>query len=43
MDQAILEYGREKVFQKQTLDRWLKFPEPDREPLLELASGLTIG
>jgi len=43
MDQAIHEYGREKVFQKQTLDRWLKLPEPDREALLELARGLRIG
>jgi hypothetical protein len=39
MDQAIHDYGREKVFQKQTLDRWLKLPEPDREALLELARG----
>ncbi len=43
MDQAIHDYGREKVFQKQTLDRWLKLPEPDREALLELARGLRIG
>ncbi|MEE8074556.1 MAG: hypothetical protein V3T60_02900 [Candidatus Binatia bacterium] len=43
LDQAILEYGREKGFHKQTLERWLKFPEADREAMLELARGLRTG
>ena len=43
VEQTINDYGREKGFHKQTLERWLKFPESDRDALLELARGLRIG
>ncbi|MFQ5852122.1 MAG: hypothetical protein ACE5JU_16245 [Candidatus Binatia bacterium] len=43
LDQAILEYGRDKGFHKQTLERWLNLTDTDRQALLDLAKGLRMG
>lgn len=43
LDQQILAYGKAKGFHKQTLERWLRLTEADREALLDLAQGLKIG
>lgn len=42
-DERILQYGRGKGFHTQTLERWLKLAEPDREAILGLARGLKLG
>ncbi|MBI2361223.1 MAG: hypothetical protein HYV04_20345 [Deltaproteobacteria bacterium] len=39
-DERILEYGREKGFHAQTLERWLSMAEPDREAIADLAQAL---
>lgn len=41
-DERILQYGKEKGFHAQTLERWLNLAEPDREALLGLARGLKL-
>lgn len=43
VDEGIVDYGREKGFRQQTMDRWLQFPQTDREALLGLAKELKIG
>lgn len=42
-DQGILDYGREKGFHGQTVERWLKLSESDRGALLDLALALKMG
>ena len=41
--QMIRAYGSAKGFHEQTLDRWLRLSEIDREALLELAGSLKLG
>jgi hypothetical protein len=43
INEQILAYSREKAFQQQTLERWLKLGHSDRAALLDLAEGLKMG
>lgn len=42
-DEAILAYGKEKGFHRQTLERWLNLADSDRQALLGLAQELKMG
>lgn len=42
-EQRVVAYGSAKGFHKQTLERWLRLSEVDREALLDLAQGLKLG
>ena len=43
VDQEIVAYGEAKGWHKQTLDRWLKLAETDRQALWSLARELKLG
>lgn len=43
LEEKILAYGSTKGFHPQTLERWLRLAEIDREALFELAQGLKLG
>ena len=43
LNQAICDYAKERGFHPQTLERWLRLAEIDREALFDLAQGLKLG
>lgn len=43
LDDAVLNYGKEKGFHDKTLARWISLQEADREALLDLARALKMG
>lgn len=43
MDEAIVQYGREKNFHPHTLERWVGLPEEDRAAVWEVVSQLKMG
>jgi hypothetical protein len=43
LNQAIIDYAKEKGFHQQTLERWLKLSEADQEAFLGLVQGLKMG
>ena len=43
LEEKIFVYGSSKGFHPQTLERWLRLAEIDREALFDLAQGLKLG
>ncbi len=43
LDQAILEYGKERGFHPKTLERWLALSQEDKGAVLELVTELKVG
>lgn len=43
LNQAICDYAKERGFSRQTLERWLKLTEADRQAFLDLVHELKLG